>query len=140
MVTKSSTDKTTSLSFFEVWPRVSATCGLETYSDLARALDITTPSIADAKKRDTFPLNWTLKLSQMYKVSLDYIVYGSVEYGERPAENNILYIDPALQLIDEAIQEAGVEINAKQKQALIDIVREELKGKTVDMLKAMKGI
>ena len=35
-------------------------------------------------------------------------------------------IDPAVQLLQEALEETGVKINKKQKEAVIKILRDEL--------------
>lgn len=61
---------------------------------------------------------------------------GAVAAPECP---KVAYIDPAVQLVEEALAETGVEINERQKRAIIEIVREEMKDKTVDIIKAIKG-
>lgn len=64
------------------------------------------------------------------------------EAGRSAAEAQppkVVYIDPAVQLVDEALAETGIEINQRQKQAIIDIVREEMKTNAVEIIKALKG-
>ena len=53
-------------------------------------------------------------------------------------DNKVAYIDPAVQILHEALNETGVKINEKQKQACLKILREELQesdSKTKDDIK-----
>ncbi len=47
--------------------------------------------------------------------------------GVTSEKNNPTPMDPAIQILQEALEETGVEINDKQKEAVIKILREELK-------------
>jgi len=53
-------------------------------------------------------------------------------------DQSLIPMDPAIQLLHEALEETGVKINEKQKQAVLKILREELKkseGKSKDDIK-----
>ncbi len=53
-------------------------------------------------------------------------------------DSNVIHLDPAIQLLHEALEETGVEINDKQKQAVLKILRDELEkseDKTKDDIK-----
>ena len=58
---------------------------------------------------------------------------------------NIKPIDPAIQILDEAEKETGIKLNAKQREKVAKILREELKKKELEskdniitMMKAFK--
>jgi len=71
-----------------------------------------------------------------YKCSRAWLLTGEgVPYPDRPQEkpegshancNNIHYINPATRILDEAIAEAGVDLNDAQKTALMKIIQEEI--------------
>ena len=128
--------------FDEVWDRLRQTLGIKRQVQLAEMLGISSPSITDAKQRGLFPLNWAYILASKYNISLDFILLGRNAGSQKVTvdhnEDKLLYIDPAVELVDEAIKKTGVSINKKQKDALIEITREELKALTVQMLRAMK--
>ena len=56
------------------------------------------------------------------------------EIGVRSESDAVTHLDPALQILQEALEETEVEINEKQKQACLEIIQEEL-GKSNDKIK-----
>ncbi len=64
-----------------------------------------------------------------YKVNPNWLLSGEGEVFESEKSNEeskIVPLDPAIQILHEALEETGVEINEKQKQACLKILREEL--------------
>jgi len=45
-------------------------------SELAKALEITSQSVSQAKKKDHIPPQWFAKISQSYGVTLDWLLHG----------------------------------------------------------------
>jgi len=109
-------------------------------SQLADILEIRTPSITGAKQRGIFPLAWAYKLAWLYSVSLDFLLFGAGEGRQAVAQENAAasYSDSGAQMLEEALQLTGATVSAKQKAAILEIVREELKTTTVQMLRALK--
>jgi transcriptional regulator with XRE-family HTH domain len=64
---------------------------------------------------------------------------GPMRQGEADESGQVVYIDQAVQLVEEAIRETGVEISEMQKRAIVQLVREELKGRAIDLIKVLKG-
>lgn len=42
------------------------------------------------------------------------------------ATAELLYIHPAVQIVEVAVQEAGIELNERQKEAIVQLVKEEM--------------
>lgn len=62
------------------------------------------------------------------------------EAKDTPARKGIVInIDPAVQLVNEALEEAGIELSDVQKKAVVDVVREELLSKTRKIAQAISG-
>jgi hypothetical protein len=64
------------MSFDSVWERVVKTTGWKTQTDLATFLGITQASVAGAKKRGLFPIEWAYKIAQAYGTSTDWLLSG----------------------------------------------------------------
>lgn len=125
--------------FEEVWERIREAVGVRNQSQLADILEIKTPSITGAKRRGIFPLAWAYKLAWQYSVSLDFLLFGPGQGREMARDSATAgYVDPGARLVEEALTAAGVTIRAKQKAAILEIVNEELKTTTVQMLRALK--
>ena len=60
---------------------------MKTQTELAIFLKITPGPVTDAKRRDVFPIEWALKISQHYNVSIDWILTGK-EFFNRPLQKN----------------------------------------------------
>jgi len=127
-------------SFEEVWERIKRAVAVKNQSQLAAVLEIKTPSITGAKQRGIFPLAWAYKLAWTYNVSLDFLLFG-VERGKQGVVHDsggFSYSEPAVRIIDDAMEMTGVALSEKQKAAMLELVREELKITTVQMLRALK--
>lgn len=62
--------------FEAVMDRIKAATGLRTQVELAAAFDIRQSSVSDAKRRDTIPDSWLVKLLLVYGLSPDWILRG----------------------------------------------------------------
>jgi hypothetical protein len=129
--------------FDEVWARLKVVLDLKSQIQLASMLGIKSPSVTDAKKRGLFPLNWAYLLATKYNISLDLILLGRSSSGESSLtpnnSNKPIYIDSAVELVEEAVRASGRKINSEQKAALVSIIRDELKRKTDNLLNALTG-
>jgi transcriptional regulator with XRE-family HTH domain len=80
-----------------------------------------------------------VKISILHALALEYVHGINKEWllnGEGPMltkdrnqnenEKNVIEINPSVQILHEAIEETGVKLNEKQKQAFIKIISEEL--------------
>lgn len=118
-------------SFDEVWERLKVVLGIKRQGELALMLGIKSPSVTDAKKRGYFPLSWAYLIALRHEISLDLILFGrnSAEDAEsvQAIQRKPIYIDSAVELVDEAVKVSGCHINSEQKAALVSIIREELK-------------
>lgn len=52
---------------------------------------------------------------------------------------NVIYLDPAVQLVVEAAKEVGILLNKEQQEAVVTIVRGELQKQAKNILQAIKG-
>ncbi len=89
-------------------------------------------------------LEFIEKVCREFNISPTWLILGEgpmrlEEVMEAVAEVPLGYIDPAVQLVEEAVAETGVQINDRQKRALVEIIREELKSRTKDMIMVLKG-
>jgi len=75
------------------------------------------------------------KILNYYACSKSWLLTGEgVPYPDRPAEKpdtpstpgNVVYLSPAKRLLDEAIAEAGADLNDAQKDALLKVIQDEL--------------
>lgn len=77
---------------------------------------------------------------QKYRLNVDWLLSGEGEMllsaGARP---NLGFIDPAVELVEKAIQKTGVQLNDLQKRAAVEMIREEMLKRTANMLKALTG-
>ncbi len=76
------------------------------------------------KDASKLPLDVMINISNICNVDIIWIISGKENILQK--ESNISHIDPAIQILNEALQETGVELNEKQKQACLEILREEL--------------
>ncbi|WP_043644362.1 helix-turn-helix domain-containing protein [Fundidesulfovibrio putealis] len=141
MVANSTDENATGPAWDEVWERIKRSTGIKTQRSLAATLGISDASVADAKKRGVFPLGWALRLARRQNLSLDVILLGRNTPGEispsPAAERKPLYIDSAVELVDEAVKASGCLVNSEQKAALVSIIREELKKKAENLVRAL---
>lgn len=62
--------------FKEIYDRVREVTGARTQIDLARVLDIRQSSISDAKRRDSVPADWYMKLFDKFGINPDWLKKG----------------------------------------------------------------
>jgi len=83
------------------------------------------------------------QILSFYQCSRAWLLTGEgIPYPDRPAEKpdsasvagNVVYMSPAKRLLDEAIAEAGVDLNEAQKAALLKVIQDEL-ARTGDKVK-----
>ena len=60
------------------------------------------------------------------------------DIGEKK-QANVIYLDPAVQLVTEAAKEVGILLNKEQQEAVVTIVRGELQKQAKNILMAIKG-
>ena len=125
--------------FDEVWERVKTIMGLKTQTALAQALGVHQTAITDAKKRGFFPLGWIYRLGHNYNISYDELLRGTNVNlpTDTVPEVRTLYIDSAVEVVENAVKASGCRINSEQKKALTQIIREELKKKAENLIKAL---
>jgi len=110
--------------------------------DFGRSLELPGPETISRWERGLAypPADILFKIREKYLLNSDWLLSGEGEMllsaGARP---NLGFIDPAVQLVEEAIQETGVHLNDRQKRAAVEIIREEMVKRTGNMLKALKG-
>jgi len=114
--------------------------------EFANAVEVSSPNTIYKWEHDLSspPAKVLGKLHEKYRIDVQWLVTGKGSMlADGKKEADILYIDLAVKLVDEAIRETGTTINNKQKDALVEIVREEMrkgaKAKIVGILKALKG-
>lgn len=86
------------LKFLETVERMKAATGLQTDTELAKALDITPGAISNFKKRGEIPTDLVVLLAVKYKLSVDWLLTGEGEMqrgsGEKPlavSEPGVIY-------------------------------------------------
>jgi hypothetical protein len=129
--------------------RLMSGLGVQREGDLARILEVTPQAIASARSKNKLPLHWHVIAAEKKGLSLDWLVhgFGSMRREEKEQEkhpntskgSSITAIDEATGIVLEAASESGVSLNERQIKALIEIVREELKGKALRLVQAIKG-
>ena len=144
MVANAIEENATGPSWDEVWGRIKTAAGIKTQRALAEALGVSDASVADAKRRGLFPLGWAYRLSLKLDLSLDVILLGraDVTTGEKsqtPSARKPIYIDSAVEAVEEAVKASGCRINSEQKAALVSIIREELKKKAENLTRALNA-
>ncbi|WP_353735501.1 S24 family peptidase [Desulfovibrio sp.] len=74
------------MTFDEQYQRLMVAAGAKTDADLARILNIQPPSISGAKKRGSIPKAWLETISEMFGVSVDWLVFGrGIKRPETPS-------------------------------------------------------
>ena len=59
-------------------------------------------------------------------INLDWLITGEGEPDLRGDSHKVIPIDPAVKILNEAIEETGIHLNPAQRKAVIDILREEI--------------
>lgn len=141
MAANSVLENATVLPFEEAWQRAQRLLRIKTQRELAQALGINESNITQAKKRGTWPLEWAVYLARNFNLSLDELVFGLSSKEDQSSQispqRKPIYIDSAVELVEEALKATGREINSEQKSALVSIIREELKRKTENLVSAL---
>lgn len=89
--------------FDAFFDRVSKSTGVKTQMDLARALAVNRSAITQAKNRNAVPQKWILALSRQFRISPDWLEFGSGvmrEDSERPLPGAQIHLaDPAMETV-----------------------------------------
>lgn len=81
------------MGFDDVFDRIKKITGWRTQTALAEGLGITQGSIAGAKTRGKFPLEWAWKIAQDYGVSFEFIMKGDDRsYSDFVREESVPYL------------------------------------------------
>lgn len=77
---------------FPAWQRVFEAAECHTQAELAAFLGIRQSSVADAKKRQSIPAEWLIKLLQQKGINPDWILSGHGSRYLRPTEDNAVTV------------------------------------------------
>lgn len=64
------------MGFTEIYERIKLTANCRTQVELAELLNIRQSSISDAKRRDSVPGDWYMKLFERFGLNPDWLKYG----------------------------------------------------------------
>ena len=64
------------LTFEQVWKRVKQATEIKTQAELSEVLGVRKATISDAKRRDSFPGDWCLKLYHVYGINPVWLADG----------------------------------------------------------------
>lgn len=64
--------------FTEIYVRVCNAALIKSQRQLAEIVGAKSPAITDAKKRGVFPLAWVFKISEIFNISTDHLLFGSL--------------------------------------------------------------
>ena len=78
--------------FEEQLKRIHCSAGTRTQVELAAFLDIRQSSVADAKKRQSIPAEWLIKLLQQKGINPEWILSGHGSRYLRPADDNAVTV------------------------------------------------
>jgi len=67
------------MGFKDSWARVREVTGFDRQNELADFLGIGSASVTDAKRRDTLPSSWAIKIGEKWGVNTDWILTGKGE-------------------------------------------------------------
>lgn len=88
------------VNFDEIFERIKAATGTRTQVELAEVLDIRQSSISDAKRRNSVPSDWYMKLFEQFGLNPDWLKKGSgpmylrTEQGYVPADASAVCEEP----------------------------------------------
>ena len=120
--------------------------GKLTQEQISTKIDIPVVTYGRYERGEVKPdIEFIEKVCRTFNVSPTWLILG--EGPMRPGEitpgdpiGTLGYIDPAVEMIEEAIIETGVQINDRQKRFLVEVIRDEMLKRTGAMLKALKGV
>lgn len=64
-------------SFDIIYKRILTTISCSTQAELAECLEISQSSISDAKRRESIPSDWLIKLHDKFRLNIDYLRFGT---------------------------------------------------------------
>lgn len=120
--------------------------GNKSQQNYAKLLNISPRALFSYEVEDRIPgADLVVRICANSGASFKWLLTGEGPMFESDAKNTtaskgvIINIDPAVQLVNEALEETGMELNEIQKKAIVDIVREELLSKTKKIAQAIHG-
>lgn len=93
------------MGFTEIYERIKLAANCRTQVELAELLNIRQSSISDAKRRDSVPGDWYMKLFERFGLNPDWLKYGvgplylRTEKGYCPQEAPQAFLRPSLQVL-----------------------------------------
>lgn len=79
-------------SFIDIWNRVKANCEIRNLLHLSKILGVSQSYVSKKKKNNLFPAEWAVTLSELYGISIDWILKGegqAKQKKENDSSNNI---------------------------------------------------
>jgi len=118
--------------FDKILEKMKIILGVKKEADVAIAVGMKPSAFSNRKKTGSIPFSHYLKKAKSLKVNLNWLMYdvGPIykdELSKISDKTNIIHLDPAIQILHEVLEETGVELNEKQKQACLKILKDELK-------------
>ncbi len=64
--------------FNDLWDRICSVTKWNQYSEMAKYLEIKSPSVTGAKNRGYFPIEWAIKIALDYDVNINWLLTGTI--------------------------------------------------------------
>lgn len=111
-------------------------------ADAGKALGMHKNTIGNYERGERLPDVVTLaKMCNLYKVDPNWILTGKESGGNTehsiPAEH-IATLEPAQWLVEDVLENSGIELSGKQKQAVIDVLRKYILTQTKGLIMAVQ--
>lgn len=114
-----------SVDFNEVLGRIKEATGARTQVELATVLDIRQSSISDAKRRNSIPADWYMKLFKKYGLNPDWLSDGKGPHYLKTKEGYQAYDEPILsQTVQEDLSGYGDPLSANKVVTYYSMVGE----------------
>ena len=120
-----------SLNFSAIIQRIKKVLNVKSDKDVAISMGLNPNSFFNRKKRGSIPMTEIVNFGNTHNVNLEWLINGEgpiykIKTTQAEETNKIIPIDPAVQILNEVLDETGAILNEKQKQACLKILREEL--------------
>ena len=106
------------INFDEVFERIKAATGTRTQVELAEVLDIRQSSISDAKRRNSVPSDWYMKLFEQFGLNPDWLKKGSGPMYLRTEQGYTPVDAPAMGAV---MEDPGKYNGADSKSAVVNV-------------------
>jgi len=102
--------------FEDVWERVRLFTKWKTQGELAQFLGIQQGSVAGAKQRGAFPLQWAFKIAQHFKVNAEWLLTGE---GSSKCDVDLQLLTAIIAEVERMLDKIGRILPASKKAQLI---------------------